>query len=52
MPQYSFSFARLCAVLAFLIALVSLFHLIPALAMPGVVIACVVLLALGLLLPI
>lgn len=48
---YTFTFARGCAVAAGVIALVSLFHLIAALAMPGVVIACIILLALAILLP-
>jgi len=50
--NYSFTLARLCAVAALVIALVSVFHLLAALAMPGVVAACVILLALALLLPI
>ena len=50
--NYSFTLARLCAVAARVIALVSVFHLLAALAMPGVVAACVILLALALLLPI
>jgi hypothetical protein len=51
MTGYTFTFARGCAVAALVIAVVSFFHLLAALAMPGVVIACIVLLALALLLP-
>lgn len=51
MVNYTFSFARLCAVVALLIAVVSVFHILAALTMPGVVAACVILLALAVLLP-